>query len=191
MKNLLKVLVPLFVGGLLISGVIAFPHIAHAAPAVRTGGGFPSDAVWTYRNENIQAWLGQLENDAVSGDHYNLHIQPPGGGYDWANYHITYNGVQQDENGNVGYQWNVYDSVSGNNTVYNESIVLEPDAASAYATSEIATDIGDAVGDSGLTNALMEDLEADSTAVDGLVDALAALIVLIVDNQTQQVVAVA
>jgi hypothetical protein len=134
----------LFVGCMMLGSMLLLPHDAYAATRTETKSltAFPPNATWTWKGQFIQAWLGPLENDAQSGDHVNLHIQPLGGGdkdQEYANYHITYQGITKDAEGDEVYQWSIYDSVTGDTKVISESTSLGPQDAASYATSEMAT----------------------------------------------------
>lgn len=65
---------------------------------------FPSDSVWCWWNGKVQVWISRIEYDGASGIHFNIHIQPWGGGFDRANYHVQFSRGS-------GYHWTVSDSV--------------------------------------------------------------------------------
>ncbi len=145
------------------SFLLLFPHEVQAASRVEKIG-FPPNAVWTWSGKFTQAWLGPLENDAASGNHVNLHIQPLGGGNkgeEYSNYHITYNGIVKDEGGNDEYQWSISDSVTGRSTTISESTALAPEDAAAYATQEMSTFI-----EENATAVDAADLQALGTAIE-------------------------
>ena len=83
--------------------------------------------------------MSGLESDPLYGLHVNLHVQPHGGGSDYANYHISYYGT--DQYGNP--DWEVYDSISGDAALY-EGYAGEAIDESAYAA---ACDFAGVVGE--------------------------------------------
>ena len=140
-RLILKSFIILFVACALFVGLAQLPQQARAATRAEASTliGFPGNAAWTWSGKFTQAWLGQIENDAVSGDHVNFHIQPKAGGSDFRNYHITYKGIVKDAEGNDEYQWNIYDSVDGGSETISESTALGPEDAATYATQAMAT----------------------------------------------------
>ncbi len=94
----------------------------------------------------LQARLGMREYDTRQpACHYNLHIQPAGGGQDYHNYHIRYLGIRDHK-----YVWSVVDAPYGkekSHRVYafsKEHWIGEViDAASTLLAADMTNDVGD------------------------------------------------
>lgn len=104
-------------------------------------GCFPDNATWTWSNalKLVQAWIGPKETDSY-GPHRNLHVQAFCGP-DQHNYHIRYNGIENDD-----YTWEVYDSTTGETELYEVWTGLGESEAADTAASGFAGAVGEASG---------------------------------------------
>ena len=115
--------------------------------------------LWTWSNSstNLQAWIGQLEQDRRYGWHHNIHVQPlGGGGADPHNYHIYSNGQNA---------WVVFDSGTG----VTGSRQRTYSGTSSQVAPTLANDIAGDNGDPTLGPALQQRKQGD---VGDIVDAL-------------------
>jgi hypothetical protein len=88
--------------------------------------------------------------------HYNLHIQPAGGGLDYHNYHIRYLGMRADK-----HVWSVVDAPAGKEQSHRVYAISKAhfireviEAASILLVTDVTNDVGDPL----LWAALSEDL---------------------------------
>jgi hypothetical protein len=103
---------------------------------------------WTSQGLLIeqQACLGSREYDTRHpACHYNLHIQPTCGGLDYHNYHIRYMGMRENK-----HVWSVVDAPYGkekSHRVYalsKEHFIREMiDTASSLLATDVTNDVGD------------------------------------------------
>ncbi|HLZ81476.1 MAG TPA: hypothetical protein VKP04_07570 [Ktedonobacteraceae bacterium] len=113
---------------------------------------FPSDSVWRWWNGTLQVWISRIEYDGASGIHFNIHIQPPGGGSDYANYHVKFSKGSR-------YRWTITDSV-GNPAYaidgdYQVSGSMSAVDAAHQAALQMVAEITRAVGDGNIYGSLL------------------------------------
>jgi len=85
---------------------------------------FPSDSVWRWWNGRLQVWISRIEYDVASGVHFNIHIQPQGGGFDRANYHVQFSKGSS-------YHWTI------SNSVDNPTYAIDSDYQVSGSTSAV------------------------------------------------------
>jgi hypothetical protein len=127
---------------------------AHA----QTAPSIPGDAVWWWNDDFYQAWVRPIETDTLSGTHFNLEIQKLGGGVDFANFHVTYEGLESAEDGSTQYVWGVSDSIGKVCSAIQESGGLSESEAASNAfyqlvqyVSNTVSEVGGALVQTGIT----------------------------------------
>ena len=121
---------------------------------------FPFDSVWRWWNGKVQVWISRIEYDGASGVHFNIHIQPRGGGFDRANYHVQFSKTGSD------YRWTI------SNSVENQAYAIERDYQVSWPMSaidaayqvalDIAFEITRVVGDGNIYSDLLDHWGADA-----------------------------
>lgn len=126
---------------LLATTFVAMPQrVAHADS-------IPGDAVWWHMGDYYQAWARAVETDGSSGEHWNLVIQPLGGGDLYADFHLTFEGLVTDESGAQQYVWGVDESVQGFCSQITESAGQDMDQAAMYAVAQLASQVAEYSGE--------------------------------------------
>jgi hypothetical protein len=126
----------------------------------------PNNAYWGYYNDYLQSWIAQVEGEGA-GAHFNLRLQPRGGGYDYQNFHVRFLDQIEEHDPETGETWYVNrwswsDSETGASGIGYGNAGSSGSAAeqSAWdAAGQIADDF--AGGGSDTAAALLQEAEGD------------------------------
>lgn len=95
---------------------------------------FPSDSVWSWWNDRLQVWISRIEYDGASSIHFNIHIQPRGGGFDRANYHVQFSKGSS-------YLWTISNSVEDRAYAIDSNYQVSGSMSAIDAANQAAMDI--------------------------------------------------